>query len=56
MAQLYYDELVAAEGGVSRTAYHCYSQAEGCQGEGLGPTGSQAATQAMLDGCVPRHP
>jgi hypothetical protein len=37
------------------TAYHCYKQADGCMNEGLGATGNQAAIDAMLAGCVPRH-
>jgi hypothetical protein len=51
MAQLYYQELMTAG---TDTAYHCYTQADGCQGEALG-TGNQAAAQAMIAGCVPRH-
>jgi hypothetical protein len=48
MAQLYHDTIT------SEKAYHCYSQADGCQGEGLG-TGAAQAVQAMLAGCTPRH-
>ncbi len=48
MAQLYYQQIT------SDTAYHCYSQADGCRGEGLG-TGERVAIQAMIDGCTPRH-
>jgi hypothetical protein len=48
MAQLYHDEIT------SEKAFHCYSDADGCQGEGLG-TGAMEAVQAMIAGCVPRH-
>jgi hypothetical protein len=48
MAQLFHDQIT------SDRAYHCYSQADGCQGEGLG-TGNQEAARAMIDGCTPRH-
>ncbi len=54
MGQLYYDQIVLGEGGTSRTAFHCYSAADGCQGEALG-SGAQDATRAMVDGCIPRH-
>ena len=49
MAQLFHDQITSAK------AYHCYTQADGCQGEGLGPTGNSAAMAAMTTGCVPRH-
>jgi hypothetical protein len=52
MAQIFYGQLMAAG---TQTAYHCYSQADGCNMESLGPTGAQAATDAMLAGCVARH-
>lgn len=55
MSKLAYDQIVAAEGGTSRAAHHCYSQADGCSGEALG-SGAQDAVQAMLNGCIPRHP
>ncbi|MBV8760516.1 MAG: hypothetical protein JO257_24705 [Deltaproteobacteria bacterium] len=48
MAQLYEMQIT------STTAYHCYSQADGCQGEGLG-SGAQQAVAAMQAGCVARH-
>ena len=51
MAQIYYTQIMI---NGTATAYHCYSQADGCMGENLG-TGAQAATQALLAGCVPRH-
>jgi hypothetical protein len=52
MAQLYFDQVMAAG---TDTTYHCYLAADGCQGEGLGQTGNQAAVSAMLAGCTPRH-
>ncbi|HWO25925.1 MAG TPA: hypothetical protein VNO30_44630 [Kofleriaceae bacterium] len=53
--KIYYDLIAAAAGGnPSRASYHCYSQADNCQGENLG-TGSSAATQAMINRCVPHH-
>jgi hypothetical protein len=55
MSQLHYDTIVRAEGGSSRAAYHCYAQADGCQGEALGMRGSSEAVQAMIAGCKPRH-
>jgi hypothetical protein len=48
MAQIYHDEIT------SDKAFHCYSQADGCQGEGLG-TGNMDAVRAMTAGCMPRH-
>lgn len=55
MAQNYFDTMVQASGGdTSRVAFHCFSAADGCQGEGLG-TGTQVAVNAMLAGCKPRH-
>jgi len=48
MAQLYEMQIT------SDTAYHCYSQADGCQGESLG-SGAQQAIAAMQAGCVARH-
>jgi hypothetical protein len=53
--RIYFDLIAAAAGGdPARASYHCYSQADGCQGEGLG-TGNRDATQALLTNCVPRH-
>jgi len=52
MAQLYYQQIMQAG---TATAYHCYKQADGCQGENLGAAGDQAAIDAMLAGCIPRH-
>jgi hypothetical protein len=52
MAQLFYDELAAAG---TTTGYHCFTAADGCKNESLGPTGGQAAIDAMLAGCTPRH-
>jgi hypothetical protein len=55
LGKLYFDQISAATGGdPARASYHCYTQADGCQGEGLG-TGNQAAAQAMIANCVPRH-
>jgi hypothetical protein len=55
MAQNYFDTVFQASGGdSSRVAFHCYSAADGCQGEGLG-TGIQDAVNALLAGCKPRH-
>jgi hypothetical protein len=55
MAQTYFDTVFQASGGdASRVVFHCYSQADGCQGEGLG-RGTQDAVNAMLTGCKPRH-
>ena len=51
MAQIYYQQIMTAG---SDTAFHCYSQADGCQGEGLG-SGNADAVQAMIAGCTPRH-
>jgi hypothetical protein len=48
MGQLYHDAIT------SDKAFHCYSQAENCQGEGLGD-GNAEAVQAMIAGCTPRH-
>jgi hypothetical protein len=48
MAQLFHDAIT------SDKAFHCYSQADGCQGEGLG-SGAQQAIAAMEAGCTPRH-
>jgi hypothetical protein len=54
MSQLYYNQIVGAEGGTSRVGFHCFSQADGCQGEDLG-TGDPVAIQSMIDHCTPRH-
>ncbi len=46
-----------AAGGVyvaTVTHYHCYAQADGCSGEGLG-AGNQEAAAAMIAGCIPHH-
>ena len=48
MAQLYHDVITSTK------QYHCYAQADGCQGEGLG-SGGRDATTAMIAGCTPRH-
>lgn len=54
--KLYFDRIAAEAGGdPDRAQYHCYDAADGCQGEGLG-TGAADATQALIAGCVPRHP
>jgi hypothetical protein len=53
--KIYFDLIAQTEGGDPGLAqYHCYTQADGCQGEGLG-TGNADATQALLASCVPRH-
>jgi len=53
--KLYFDLISAAAGGdPARASYHCYSQADGCQGEGLG-TGNRDAQQALIARCVPHH-
>jgi hypothetical protein len=52
MAQLFYDQVQTAG---TATAYHCYTAADQCASENLGPTGGQAAVDAMLAGCTPRH-
>jgi len=53
--KLYFDLISAAAGGdPARASYHCYTQADGCQGEGLG-TGLRDAQQALIAGCVPHH-
>jgi len=55
MSRIYFDLISQTEGGDPNLAqYHCYTQADGCQGEGLG-TGLGDAAQAMIAGCVPRH-
>jgi hypothetical protein len=54
MAQIYETQIEQAEAGTSLVGYHCYSQADGCQGEALG-TGAMDATTAMIAGCTPRH-
>lgn len=48
MAQIYHDTITSPK------AFHCYSQLDGCQGEGLG-MGARAAVDAMIAGCTPRH-
>jgi hypothetical protein len=48
MAQIYEGQIT------STTSYHCYTQADGCQGEGLG-TGATDAANALVAGCVARH-
>lgn len=53
--KLYFDLISAAAGGdPARASYHCYTQADGCQGEALG-TGNRDAQAALIAGCVPRH-
>ena len=55
MAKIYFDQISAAEGGdPSLASYHCYSAANGCQGESLG-TGNADAVAALIANCVPRH-
>lgn len=55
MSKLYFDLISTAAGGDPNLAsYHCYSQADNCQGENLG-NGSRDATQALIDNCIPRH-
>jgi len=57
MAQLYEQLIVQTESGDASTGitgYHCFTQADGCMGEGLG-NGSTMAVDAMIAGCVPRH-
>lgn len=55
MAQLYYNLVLTAEGFVSSLAsYHCYSAADGCQGEDLG-SGTTAAVNALIAECTLRH-
>ncbi|MEP6861777.1 MAG: hypothetical protein ABJE66_14210 [Deltaproteobacteria bacterium] len=56
MSQLLFDQITQAEGAGAQTAYHCYAQADGCMGEGLGALGSSEASHAMVAGCTPRHP
>ncbi|MEO7732670.1 MAG: hypothetical protein ABIY55_17000 [Kofleriaceae bacterium] len=55
MSQLHFDVITRAEGGTTRAAYHCYAQADGCQGESLGMTGAREAADAMIAGCKPHH-
>ncbi|MEO8550194.1 MAG: hypothetical protein ABI678_09470 [Kofleriaceae bacterium] len=56
MSQVFYQTIAAASGNdPARAGYHCYSAADGCQGEGLGSGGAAAATAALVAGCVPRH-
>jgi hypothetical protein len=55
MGKLYFDLISAAAGGNSaRAGYHCYSAADGCQGENLG-TGNADAVSSLIANCVPRH-
>lgn len=54
MAQIYFTTVMASSSNPSLVAFHCFSQADGCQGENLGQ-GGQQAIQAMLAGCTPRH-
>jgi hypothetical protein len=49
MAQLYHDQITSTK------QYHCYKQADGCMGEGLGSAGFRDAAMAMIAGCIPRH-
>jgi hypothetical protein len=50
MAQIYFQQITTT----TLAGYHCYTQADGCQGEGLG-AGATAAASALVIGCVPRH-
>ena len=55
MGNAYFNVIAQAEGGNPGLAqYHCYGQADGCQGEALG-TGLSDAKQALIANCVPRH-
>lgn len=55
MGNAYFNAIAQAEGGnPSLAQYHCYSQADGCQGEALG-TGLSDAAHALITGCAPRH-
>jgi hypothetical protein len=55
MGNAYFNTIAQAEGGDPNLAqYHCYFQADGCQGEQLG-TGLSDAKQALIANCVPRH-
>lgn len=54
MSQIYYDAIWAENPDPDRVLYHCFGEADGCVGEGLG-TGEPIAIQAMLDGCIPNH-
>jgi hypothetical protein len=54
MAQIYYDQIVQAEGGSAMVGLQCFSAADQCSGESLG-NGGAVATQAMIDGCIARH-
>ncbi|MEO8699219.1 MAG: hypothetical protein ABI867_04220 [Kofleriaceae bacterium] len=53
MAQILYDQIASATTGPG-AAFHCFSEADHCQGEALGD-GAVVATRAMIDGCTPRH-
>ncbi len=55
LGRQYFDVIATANGGDTTLAdYHCYSAADGCQGEGLG-TGNRDASDALIAGCVPRQ-
>jgi hypothetical protein len=56
MAQHYYKAIrLASNNDPALSQFHCYSQADGCQGEGLGTTGDRDAVTAMITGCTPHH-
>ncbi len=55
MAQIYEQLIAQTEGAGGLVGYHCVGAADGCQGEGLGPTGTQQASDALIAGCKPRH-
>ncbi len=54
MAQIYEQLVVQSEGATPLTGYHCFTAADGCDGEGLGQ-GDTQATASMIAGCKPRH-
>jgi hypothetical protein len=56
MSQIFHDLIAtAANNDPARIGYHCYSQADGCDVEMLGPQGGADAIAAMVAGCVPQH-
>ena len=54
MAQIYMNAITQAEADAGLVGYHCYGQADGCVGEGLG-SGATQAVNSLLAGCKPRH-
>jgi hypothetical protein len=54
MAQIFEGVIAQAEGSSGMVGYHCFSQADGCSGEGLGPR-TQEAIDSLVAGCTPRH-